>query len=67
MLSILILESGRLDVIDTASTAGACGEILARTVKEFPELMERIREDGVLGQDDMDKIRDFIGRTEIRT
>jgi hypothetical protein len=29
--------------------------------------MERIREDGVLAQDDMDKIRNFIGRTEIRT
>jgi hypothetical protein len=64
---ILILESGRLDVIDTALTAGACGEILARTVEEFPELMERIREDGMLAQDEMDKIRDFIGHTEIRT
>jgi hypothetical protein len=29
--------------------------------------MERIRADGVLGQDDMDKIRAFIGRTEILT
>ena len=67
VLSILVLESGRLDVIDTASTAGVCGEILARTVKEFPELMEHIREDGVLGQDDMDKIRDFISHAEIRT
>ena len=67
MLSILVLESGRLDVIDTAATAGACGDILARTVKEFPELMQRIREDGVLGQDDMDKIRAFVGHTEILT
>jgi F-type H+/Na+-transporting ATPase subunit alpha len=67
VLSILVLESGRLDAIDTGSVSGVCGEILARTGKEFPELMERIREDGVLGHDDMNKIRDFIGRTEIGT
>jgi len=67
VLSILVLESGRLDAMDTGLVSGVCGEILARTGKEFPELMERIREDGVLGQDDMNKIRDFIGRTEIRT
>ncbi len=36
VLSILVLESGRLDVIDTASTAGACGDILARTCQGVP-------------------------------
>jgi len=65
VLGILVLESGRLDGLELASVAAACGKIIGQTGREFPEFMTRIREDGSLGREDMDRIREFIGRTEI--
>ena len=64
VLSILILESGRLDGIELGSVATTCGKIMGNTCREFPELMARISRDGILGQEDMERIREFIGRTE---
>ncbi|HEX9024371.1 MAG TPA: F0F1 ATP synthase subunit alpha [Geobacteraceae bacterium] len=65
VLGILILESGRLDGIDLGSVSSACSRIMRDTREEFPDLMTRIGEDGVLGRDEMDRIRRFIAQTEI--
>jgi F-type H+-transporting ATPase subunit alpha len=60
VLSILILESGRLDMLEPASVEQACGEILRGTMQEFPEYMVRIRRDGTLGKVELEEIREFI-------
>jgi F-type H+-transporting ATPase subunit alpha len=62
VLSVLILESGRLDALDPSSVEKVCGEILSGTMREFPEYMERIRRDGALGKMEMAEIRDYIQR-----
>jgi F-type H+-transporting ATPase subunit alpha len=67
VLSILILESGRLDTVELSSVRRACGEMFRRTREEFPELMTKIREDGMLGKNEMDKIRYFIARVEYQS
>jgi F-type H+-transporting ATPase subunit alpha len=67
VLSILILESGRLDPLEISSVERACGEMIRRTSEEFPEFMNRIREDGMLGKNEMEKIRNFIARVEFQS
>jgi F-type H+-transporting ATPase subunit alpha len=67
VLGILILESGRLDGIDLGSVKSAYARIMGNTRQEFPELMTRIREDGFIGRDDMERIRQFIVQTEIES
>lgn len=64
VLGILILESGRLDEIEIGLVQSACSRIMRNTREAFPELMARIRDDGMLGLEDMERIREFIGRTE---
>src|SRR5512136_706986 len=60
VLGILILESGRLDGIELGSVRSEYSRIMHDTCGEFPELMARIREYGVLGGEDMERIRRFI-------
>jgi F-type H+-transporting ATPase subunit alpha len=67
VLGILILESGRLDGIELGSVKSAYARIMGNTCQEFPDLMNRIREDGVIGRDDMERIRLFIASTEIES
>ena len=65
VVSILILESGVLDYKDLSSVERICRELAYRTMETFPELMYRIRQDGRLGKNDMDRIRNFIAQVEV--
>jgi len=38
-----------------------------RTGDALPELVERIRRDGTIGRDEMEKIREFIGQTGLQS
>jgi F-type H+-transporting ATPase subunit alpha len=67
VLSILILESGRLDTLELSWVDRACGKLIRLTREEFPECMDRIREDGMLRKNEMDKIRNFIARVEFQS
>jgi F-type H+-transporting ATPase subunit alpha len=60
VLEILILESGRLDGIDLGEVSAVCGGMMERGRDRFPELISRIREDGMLPREDMDRIREFM-------
>jgi len=64
VLSFLILETGILDFFDIASVEGAYKKILEKTKHTFPEVMKHIKQDGRIGEKDMEKLKDFI--TEIK-
>lgn len=63
--SILVLESGVLDTLDLSAAERICRELVDRAGEAFPEIMDRIRQDGRLVKNDADKIRDFIARAEV--
>jgi F-type H+-transporting ATPase subunit alpha len=65
VVSILILESGVLDARDLSTAENICREIVIRAGEAFPEIMDRIRQDGRLGKNDMEKIRNFIAQVEV--
>jgi F-type H+/Na+-transporting ATPase subunit alpha len=66
VLSILVLESGRLDSIDLDRVPALCREIVQRTGDALPELVEHIRRDGIIGRDEMEKIREVIAQTGLQ-
>jgi F-type H+-transporting ATPase subunit alpha len=65
VVSILILESGILDTRDLSTVERVCRQIANRTAETFPEIMDRIRQDGRLGKNDTEKIRNFIAKVEV--
>jgi F-type H+-transporting ATPase subunit alpha len=65
VVSILVLESGIVDTRDLSTVDRVCREIAKRTAETFPEIMDRIREDGRLGKNDAEKIKNFIARMEV--
>jgi F-type H+-transporting ATPase subunit alpha len=65
VLSILILESGRLDTVEPDSVEKICGEILRVATGKFPGYMERIARDGTLGKSEMNEIREFIRKLAV--
>ncbi len=67
VLGILALESGRLDGLELSMVKAACAGIIRNAREAFPDLMAHISRDGVLGRDDLERIREFIGRTEIES
>ncbi len=62
--SILVMESGILDCLDLSAVERVCRETAIRTAETFPEIMDRIRQDGRLGKNDADRIKEFIARVE---
>ena len=66
VLEIMVLESGRLDGNDLGEVSSVCGEIMEKTKDEFPELVSRIREYGILAGEDMERLREFISGRVIR-
>ncbi len=63
VLSILMLESGRLDMVEPADVEKTCGEFLRAAMSEFPAYVDRIGRDGTLGKTELDEIRDFIRKS----
>jgi len=67
VVSFLIPESGILDAIDISSAEKVYKDILDQTCRTFPDLMNNIRQEGGLGKEDLDKLRDFITNFEVKT
>ena len=67
VISFLISESGILDVIDIKLIEKVYRELLDKTKQTFPELMNRIQQEGRLGQDDVKRLKDFITNYEVKT
>jgi F-type H+-transporting ATPase subunit alpha len=67
VVSFLIPESGILDVIDISSAEKVYKDILDQTCRTFPDLMNNIRQEGGLGKEDLDKLKDFITNFEVKT
>jgi F0F1-type ATP synthase alpha subunit len=66
-VSFLIPESGILDAIDISTIEKVYKDILDQTCRTFPDLMNNIRQEGGLGKEDLDKLRDFITNFEVKT
>ncbi len=62
VLSFVILESGILDTIETASVEKVCEEIIKKTKSTFPEIINAMNRDGLLGKKDLDTLKDFIAK-----
>jgi F-type H+-transporting ATPase subunit alpha len=67
VISFLISESGILDAIDIKLIEKVYRELLDKTKQTFPELMNRIQQEGRLGQDDVIRLKDFITNYEVKT
>ncbi|MEW6585835.1 MAG: F0F1 ATP synthase subunit alpha [Nitrospirota bacterium] len=65
VLSFIILESGRLDEVDLSLVEGACREILSKIREAFPQVVDRIRGEGRIGEGDSTALRDFVASLEI--
>src|SRR4030042_2681070 len=66
VISFLISESGILDAIDIKLIEKVYRELLDKTKQTFPELMNRIQQEGRLGQDDVKRLKDFITNYEVK-
>jgi F0F1-type ATP synthase alpha subunit len=64
-LSFIILESGILDAVDTASTGKACMKILNRTLRAHAELVNKIDQEGRLTDKDFEMLINSITAVEI--
>lgn len=62
VVSMLVLESGILDTVELDRVKERCREILERAMREFPEIMERLRDVGRLEKLDLETIRAHIAR-----
>lgn len=62
VLSFLIVEAGVLDAVDLPSAETVCRELLFRTKHAFPELLKQINREGRLGETDLAKLKEFIGK-----
>lgn len=59
-LSLLVLETGVLDELKLNAVNETSAKITAEIIKAFPEIISRINKDGEIGQEEMDKLREFI-------
>jgi len=60
VISMLILESGALDALDLDQVVERCAGILQRTLRDFPDIMERLRGVGRLEKLDLETLRTYI-------
>lgn len=65
VLSFIILESGILDAVDTASAGKACTEILNRSLSAHAELVNKIDREGRLTDKDIEMLKNSITAVEI--
>ncbi len=65
VLSFIILESGILDAVNTASAGKACMEILNRTLGAHAELANKIDREGRLTDKDIEMLKKTITAVEI--
>lgn len=65
VLSFIILESGVLDAIDIDSVERVYRKVLNQTMLTFPEITDHIKEEGRLGQKDMETLKEFFTKVEI--
>jgi len=65
VLSFIILESGILDAVDTASAGNACMKILNRTLSAHAELVNKIDQEGRLTDKDIEMLINSITAVEI--
>jgi len=60
VMDFLILESGVLDDLDVAAVSGALKEISDVVRQKFPGVFVRVKEEGKLGQEEVEKLKEFI-------
>ncbi len=65
VLSFIILESGILDAVDTASAGKACMKILSKTLSAHAELVKKIDQEGRLTDKDIEMLINSITAVEI--
>jgi F-type H+-transporting ATPase subunit alpha len=65
VLSFIILESGILDAVDTASAGKACMKILSKTLSAHAELAKKIDQEGRLTDKDIEMLINSITAVEI--
>jgi F-type H+-transporting ATPase subunit alpha len=65
VLSFLILETGILNDLDIDSVDRVYRDVLNQTKLTFPEIMARIKDEGRLGETDMEILKDFFIKLEI--
>jgi len=65
VLSFIVLESGILDAVDTASAGKVCMKILNRTLSEHAELVNKIDQEGRLTDKDIEMLINSIAAVEI--
>jgi F-type H+-transporting ATPase subunit alpha len=65
VLSFIILESGALDTIEITAVDSVCKGILNKVRSAFPEVTDRIHEEGRLGGRDMEILKGFITKIEV--
>ena len=58
--SLIILNTGVLDSVETTSAGNLCEGILKKIKAALPELMERIGRGETIGGSDMETMRTFI-------
>ncbi len=61
----MILDLGVLDALDITSIERGYKEILNQTKHAFPEVMNRINQEGRIGEKDMERLKDFITKVRI--
>ncbi len=64
VLSFLMLESGKLDRLEITEVQDFCERLLVRLRQAFPIILERIRQEGKLSQEDADRLKKFILEVE---
>ena len=65
VLSFIILESGILDNVTIPSVGKVCDEISKKIKTAFPEIINRIIQDGLLGKKDLGTLKDFIVKERV--
>ncbi|MDR4508119.1 MAG: F0F1 ATP synthase subunit alpha [Candidatus Brocadiaceae bacterium] len=65
VLSFLILQSGVLDTVDIHTVETVSQKILFMAKLAFPELINQMNQEGILGQKYREKLTEFITKTEV--
>lgn len=65
VLSFIIIESGILDNVTIPSVRKVCNEIIKKITPAFPEIINRIIQDGLLGKTDLGTLKDFIAKEKV--
>jgi F-type H+-transporting ATPase subunit alpha len=62
VLTLLVLEMGLVDSCETAMAARRCGEILGEIKDAFPAIVNHLRDEGRIGEQDMATLAAFLGK-----